>query len=187
MAEIVKLETLYLGYSKLYQATLREADGREVKQEVEDHGRAATVLAYDPDRRVALLVRVARPPVVYRGYKGEFIEPVAGMIDGDETPDQTVRREAMEEAGLRLTELERVGHVFPSPGVSAETLDLFLAPFRPEDRVAKGGGAEGENERVRILERPLAELWAAAEAGELPDAKLLILIQALKLRRPELF
>ena len=187
MPTIVKVEPLYQGYSRLFQVTLREDDGHEVSQQVEDHGRAVAVLAYDPERRVALVVEVARPAVRYAGHEGEFFEPVAGMIDDGETPEQAIRREAMEEAGLRLRELDRVRRVFSTPGVSTETLELYLATYRPDDRLGDGGGTAAENERLRASERSFAQLLAGVEARTTLDAKLLILLQALQLRRPELF
>lgn len=187
MERIVRLEPLYSGYSKLFQATLRQDDGREVVQQIEDHGRAAAVLAYDPDRRVALVVKVARPAVVHAGETRRMLEPVAGMIEDEESAEQTARREALEEAGVSLSSLEPVGRVFSSPGVSTETLALFLAPFSAGDRRGAGGGAPGENEQVAAFELTLAELWRQVEAGEVADLKLLTLLQALRLRRPEVF
>jgi hypothetical protein len=38
-----------------------------------------------------------------------------------------------------------------------------------------------------VIERPLAELAAAADQRRIADGKLLTLVLALRLRRPELF
>lgn len=187
MAEITRLETVFRGYLTVHRATVREADGHESIREIEDHGDAAAVLAYDPNRRVALLVKVARAPVLYRRESRELLEPIAGMIDGDESAEDAARREAKEEAGVDLHELERIASAYSSCGVSAERVTLFVAPYAAADRTSAGGGAEGEDERVEVLERPLGALWSALEAGGLPDLPLIVLLQALKLRRPELF
>ena len=64
---------------------------------------------------------------------------------------------------------------------------LFLAAYRAEDRVGPGGGVAGEHEDIRVLDVPLAELGRDLETGRLADMKLLATVQALKLRRPELF
>ncbi|MDP8913607.1 MAG: hypothetical protein M3N39_08540 [Pseudomonadota bacterium] len=66
-------------------------------------------------------------------------------------------------------------------------MDLYLAPYRPEDRVSEGGGLPQEEEHVRVRETPISELWERVEAGAFRDGKTLILLQALRIRRPELF
>ena len=97
------------------------------------------------------------------------------------------RREAYEELGVKLAALEFVGRVWSSPGVSTERQSLFLAPYRISDRTGHGGGARGEHEGITVVERPLAGLAAAADRAEIADAKLLSLVQTLRLRHPELF
>ena len=52
--------------------------------------------------------------------------------------------------------------------------------------VAAGGGVD-EHEDIQVMETPLHELARALERGELADLKLLALVQALMIRRPELF
>ena len=98
-----------------------------------------------------------------------------------------MRREAREELGLALGPLERVARVWPSPGVSTERQSLFLAAYTAADRTEAGGGAPGEHEGITVIERPLTALAADAEHGRITDGKLLTLIFALRLRRPELF
>jgi nudix-type nucleoside diphosphatase (YffH/AdpP family) len=109
------------------------------------------------------------------------------MIDPDEAPDAAARREAMEELGVRLGELEPIATVWASPGVIAERVHLFLAPFSAADRVAAGGGLEAEREDIEVVECPLRDLADAADRGAVVDAKLLILVQALRLRNAPLF
>jgi hypothetical protein len=79
------------------------------------------------------------------------------------------------------------GRRLARPGVSTERLSLFLSPCRSADRIGDGGGIEGEHERITVVERPLAELMANVDQGRIADAKLLTLVLALRLRRPDLF
>ena len=184
--EIRQLETLYQGYSTLMMATLAAPDGSSFRREIEHHGHAAAVLAYDPARRMALVVSQPRAPVIWSGGPPELVEAIAGMID-DEDPAACVRREALEEAGVELGELEPLGHAYPSPGVSSERMHLFLAAYSLRDRIAEGGGVDGEDENITVMEIPLAALWAQVEAQEIEDLKTLSLVLALRVRRPELF
>jgi nudix-type nucleoside diphosphatase (YffH/AdpP family) len=184
--EILRTRIVHSGWCKLMVATVRHADGSQSEREIEDHGQAVAVLPYDPERRVALLVRLFRPPVLYAGDSPELLEAPAGMMDEDD-PEETVKREALEEAGLRLGELEHVVTAWSSPGLSCERIALYLATYSTADRVEEGGGLAGEHENITVAELPLAELWSLAERQELTDLKTLTLVLALRQRRPELF
>ena len=185
--EIRKLETVYQGYSTLRVATVAGSDGEVFKREIEHHGYASAVLPYDPERRLALIISLPRVPVIWAGGPSELCEAPAGMIDEGEDADACARREALEEAGVRLGALERVAGVFSCPGVSSEQIQLYLAPYSAHDRVSAGGGVDGEQENITVMEVPLHELWARFETGRLTDLKTIALLQALRLRRPDLF
>ena len=183
---ILRRDPLSTGYVKVSRLRIRLAGGAEIDREVEAHGDAVAVLPYDAARRCALVVRLFRAPVLEAAGLPLLEEACAGMIeDGD--PDATVRREAEEELGLRLHALEFVAKVWPSPGISTETAALYLAPYEPGDRTGPGGGLAAENEDITVVERPLAELGAEAAEGRIADGKLLTLVLALRLRRPDLF
>jgi nudix-type nucleoside diphosphatase (YffH/AdpP family) len=137
-------------------------------------------------RRSALLVRQFRAPPLYKGAGPELTEAPAGIIDQGETAETAARREAMEETGVVLGELEPVGVVWASAGVSTERIALFLASCAIAER-SQGGGKAEEDEHITVLEVPLATLRARADGGEIDDMKLLALVQSLRLKRPELF
>jgi nudix-type nucleoside diphosphatase (YffH/AdpP family) len=186
-AEILSEAPVSDGYIKLLRLKVRLPDGAEVDREIESHGDAASVLAYDPERKVALMVSSPRIPILKAsGRDLRLLEAPAGMLEGME-PEATVRKEAMEEAGLRLGEVEKVAWTWSSPGVSTERVTLYLAAYGPSDRIGEGGGAEGEHENITLREVPLAELWALAQGADAVDLKTFALLQALRLRRPELF
>ena len=184
--ELVKVETVYEGWARLMVAKVRLPDGRIASREVEDHGDAVAVLPYDPVRRVAMLITQFRAPVFYKGETEDLLEAPAGLLEDDE-PSDCARREAMEEAGLRLGAMERVGIVWQMPGVSTERIHLYLATYSEADRVGAGGGLAEEHEETSLVEIGLGELAARADAGRLGDSKTLVLLQTLRLRRPDLF
>jgi 8-oxo-dGTP pyrophosphatase MutT (NUDIX family) len=108
------------------------------------------------------------------------------MVEHEDV-DAAARREAREELGVTLSSLELVAQVWSSPGVSTERQSLFLAPYNVADRKGPGGGVAGEHEGITPIERPLAELAVAVDRRWIADAKLVTLVLALQLRRPELF
>ncbi|MDP4023828.1 NUDIX hydrolase [Methylobacterium sp. NEAU 140] len=185
-AEIQTIRYVHEGWSRFGIATVRLADGAIVEREIEDHGDSVGVLPYDPRRRVATLVRELRVPALHAEGHQTHLEAPAGLID-DGGPEENVRREALEEVGLRLGALEPVGAAYSCAGISTERIHLFLAAYGPGDRVEPGGGAEGEHENIRVVEMPLAELGRLADAGGLVDLKTLTLVLALRARHPDLF
>ena len=183
---ITGTETLYEGWSKVFSTVIRTPEGEEIRREVEDHGAAVGVLPYDPERRVAVLVRQFRAPVMHVAGEQSLLECPAGLLESAD-PAEDAKREAMEEIGLRLRSLEPVAAIWPCPGVSTERVHLFLAPFDTADIEGEGGGLASEHENITRVELPLGDLAAMADRGELSDAKTFLLVQTLRLRRPELF
>ncbi len=181
---ILSTRTLFAGWMTLLLARVR-LSGTEHERAFLLHPSGAQVLAYDPARGVAMVGRQTRLGVLHLGLP-PLIEGLGGAEDEGEAPVVTVLREAMEEAGLRLRDPVKVGHAWMTPSTSTERVHLFLAEYDAADRVAPGGGAAGEVEAIDLTEMPLADLWAASQAGVF-DAKLLLLVQALRIRRPELF
>lgn len=186
MHEITKVETIHDGWAKFLIATVRLPDGRVMRREIEDHGAAAAVLPYDPHRRTAMLVRQFRAPVMLAAGRPHTLEVIAGIVEDDDA-QTTARREAMEEAGLRLGDLEAVATVWVMPGISTERSSLFLAPYTAASRVADGGGIADEHEDIVVVEIALAALAGMADRGEIDDMKTLTLVQTLRLRHPDLF
>jgi len=187
MPRIVDSRRAYDGYVKVTVLTLADEDGEPYAREVVSIGQSACVLPYDPERKVALMVRLPRAPLLMQGIAANLVEAPAGMIGDGEGPEATIRREAMEEAGVKLNALDPVGVCWPSPGVLAERSHLFLASYSAEDRVGPGGGLAQEHEGIVVEELQLTELWRAAQSGGLQDLKTFTLVLALNARKPELF
>ena len=182
---ILSSHPLYTGWLNLLMLKLRLATGEEIERPIVEHPSGAAVLPYDPERRVALVIREMRAPVLHAGAE-RFLEPIAGALD-DDPPEECARREAMEEGGVRLATLEPVAHLWPTPATTTERVSFFLAPYAAADRVEEGGGLAEESEHIRVVERSLDALWAMVEEGSIRDMKLFVLLQALRIRRPELF
>lgn len=185
---IVERKLVYSGWGKFLLLDVELGDGRVVQRQIEDHGEAAAVLPFDPERRVALVCRQPRVGPLYSGFEPHLVEAAAGVIDHDgEAPAATAVREALEELGVRLQAVEPVVAAWSMPAVSSERIHLFLAPYAPADRVGDGGGMAEEGEEIEVIERPLKALLQEADAGILTDIKTLALVWALARRRPELF
>jgi len=185
MAKIIETKIAYRGRGTVAIATI-QIDGHTLAREVEDHGNAACVLPYDAARKTAILVRQFRAPVFLAAGAESFVEAIAGVVEESDHAE-TARREALEEAGLRLEKLEFVGNLWASPGVSTERMALYLAPYEASDRVGAGGGLADQHENTEAFEMPLARLASTVDEGGIADLKTFALVQSLRLRRPDLF
>ncbi|WP_370310265.1 NUDIX domain-containing protein [Sphingobium abikonense] len=182
--KIISTSPLYEGWLNLRMVRLRADDSVEVDRHVVEMRRAVAVLPYDPERRLALTVSMPRAPVMLAGLP-DMMEAIAGILEDD--PADCTRREAMEEAGVRLSELVHLGQIWSIPSVVTEKIDYFLAPYAAKDRVAAGGGLVEEQENISVHELSLDALWTMMARKEIADGKLAILLMALRLRRPDLF
>ncbi len=187
MVAILSSRCVHGGWLKLHVATLAGDDGVSFEREIEHHGDAVAVLPYDPDRRVALLVKLPRAPVLFRGEVSDFLEVPAGLIDDGEQAIDAGRREAHEEVGVSLGTLEPAGHTWSMCGVSTERMALYLAPYAAADRTGTGGGLLVEHENITVVEISLDALRQLADDNALVDLKTLALVQTLRLRQPALF
>jgi nudix-type nucleoside diphosphatase (YffH/AdpP family) len=178
--EILAQEIISRFWSTLTKVTLNytRRDGRTemLVREVNDHGHAAAVLAYDPKRKTVLLVKQMRIAAFVAGYTGAMIEVCAGLLDGDDGRTCAIR-EAKEEIGVHLHDLRQVADVFMSPGALTERVSLFIGTYSPEDRNGDGGGVAAEGEDIEVIELPLTQAYRMIASGDIVDAKTIILLQ----------
>jgi len=146
------------------------ADGRRARREVVEHPDAVVVLAIRDDGDIAF-VRQWRHPT-----GRALLELPAGRVDPGETPEQTARRELREEVGLDPARLDYARGFFVAPGFADEFLHGFIA----RDCVESPLEAD-EDEELIVEWKPLGEAIDLVEAGEIIDAKSVILIQFLAL------
>ena len=156
----------------------RRGDGawQTVSRETYDRGNGATLLPYNLAARTVLLIRQFRYPAYVNGHDDLLIEAAAGLLDGA-TPEVRIRAEVEEETGYRLAEVRKVFECFMSPGSVTERLHFFVAAYDPAMRVGEGGGIEAEGEEIIVLELGLDEALAMVAAGEIVDAKTILLLQ----------
>ncbi|WP_445502056.1 NUDIX domain-containing protein [Microvirga sp. G4-2] len=183
---IKQIDTVYEGWRKILKMTVQMPDGRIMTREVLNSGDAAAVLPYDLERRKVILVRQFRAPVMHVEGHPDFLEAVAGLLDGDE-PEICARRETMEEAGIKVEHLEPLGHFWSAPGFTTERLHLFLAPYAEADRVGEGGGLAHEHEEIEVLEVSFEDLAGLVASNAIADMKTMILVQALQMKHPQFF
>ncbi len=159
-----------------------------------ERGDSVGVLLHEPQQDAVILVRQFRYPVYASldaaGRDGEgaqkawILELVAGMVEKDYTVGQVARKELIEEAGYQVRgELEPIATIYPSPGGTSERIHLFLGAVEGGDQTTKGGGVAAEGEDIQIVALPLGEAMDMVARGQIQDAKTIVALQHLALRR----
>jgi len=134
---------------------------------------AAFVLPYDPVRDRVLLVEQVRMGAIARGDDTcWFMETIAGRVDPGETPQDAARREALEEAGLEIAQMETIAEIYPTAGSSTEFFYLYLGLADLPDTITGTGGLEAEHEDIRSHLWSFEELMARVTSFDVGNAVL---------------
>jgi ADP-ribose pyrophosphatase len=151
--------------------TIERADGTRGTRDIVGHPGAVAILAIDDQDRV-LLVRQFRVAI------GEvLLEVPAGTLDvlpngSIEDPELAAPRELEEETGMRAGSWRLIASFWTAPGFASELMHLYLATdLRPADGERLG---PDEDEHLLLERMPWRDAVAAAERGELRDAKSIL-------------
>ncbi|NQV98627.1 MAG: NUDIX domain-containing protein [Rhodospirillales bacterium] len=197
--EVVARKTLYQGYFRLDQYIFRHklfegGWGEAISREVLERGHAACCLLFDPDLDELVFIEQFRPGA-YAALQSPWydrekdspwqIEVVAGVIDENETPEDLVRREAMEESGCQVHELELISQYLVTSGCSSETQMLYCG--RVDARTASGiHGLAHEGENIRVFRTPTAEAFKMLADGTFNNATVLLAMYWFQQNHPRL-
>ncbi|KPA22473.1 ADP-ribose pyrophosphatase [Shimia sp. SK013] len=186
---VSKLERPYANFFSMeeYELSFRRYDGtmsETVKRAVFMGTDAALVLPYDPVRDRVMLVEQFRLGPTARGDDKPWqLEPIAGRVDGGETPVQTAHREAQEEAGLTLQRLESIGKCYASPGGCTEYFHIYLGVADLPDEVVGVSGLEVEAEDIRSYLYSFEEVMGLVDRQALDNAPLILALLWLSRHR----
>ncbi len=160
-----------------YEYDKPDGSHREQTRDIYDRGNAAAVLLYNRENRTVILNKQFRLPAYINGdASGFLIECCAGKMEGD-SPAACARREALEETGYKIFDVQQVMQAYMSPGSVTELIYFFIAPYNATMKVNEGGGAKGEEENIDVLEVPIDEAMQMIQNGEIKDAKTIMLLQ----------
>ena len=157
----------YLKKDGIWQSQSREAY---------DRGNGAAILLYNKDTQTVILTRQFRMPTYVNGNEtGMMIEVCAGLLD-EHDAEECIRRETEEETGYKVKAVRKILEAYMSPGSVTEKLYFFIAEYSKEMKITEGGGLEHEQEDIDVLELPIEEAYKMMDAGEICDAKTIMLL-----------
>lgn len=169
------IETVYKGrVVTLNLETVTLPNGVSVELEVVRHPGAAAIVPLKDDRTVILIRQ-------YRLAAGGYIYEIpAGKLHPGEDPMDCATRELEEEIGYRAGHLDKIATFFTAPGFTDEVMHLYVA-----SNLIPGAQALDSDEVLEIVEMSLEKAMAHIRDGTIRDAKTIIGLQAMYLRRTE--
>ncbi|AHM75241.1 GDP-mannose pyrophosphatase NudK [Yersinia hibernica] len=177
--ENIQSELLSKNWFKLHKYTfdLVTDNGTAVQQirEVYDRGNGATILLYNRANGTVVLTNQFRMPTYVNGNPdGMLLEACAGLLDND-SPEECIRREAMEETGYQVDKVQKLFEAYMSPGGVTEIIYFFAAQYHPDQKVTDDVGVE--DEVIEVVELPFTEALAMMADGRIKDGKTIMLLQ----------
>mgnify|MGYP006435186307 FL=1 len=158
----------------------------QLSREILVRNPVAAVIPYDPVRDEIVLIEQFRGGVYAAGDKNSWsVEIVAGIIEPGETAADMAIREAKEESGCTMSEVEKILDFYPSPGGCSEVVALYWGRVSTEGVGGIHGVAE-EGEDIRVFVETTDEAMRQISTGVINSSIGIIAVQWLALNRDEL-
>ena len=176
--KILKKRNIHDGFFKMNEVTLKYKKyngdwSNEIKRELFGGAQVSAGLPYDPINKKIVLIQQFRPGTISKDKQNYLDEIVAGIIDPGETPEDTAKRECLEETGCEISNLKSIQGYFPAPGSSESFYNLFLGEvIAPDKEIIKG--LENENEDILVKSYSFDEVKTKMNKKEILNGLTLI-------------
>ena len=149
-----------------------------IQRELIHRPEAAGVLLYNDQQQRFALIEQFRVGALNDSESAWQLEVIAGVLDGDEAPEDCIRRESLEESGCEVQQLQHLFSFYPSAGACSEFFHLYAA----EVELPKMGGIfgmpdEGENIQLHLFD--YSEVGTLLRNGCLRNAPVIMALQWL--------
>ena len=149
-----------------------------IQRELIHRPEAAGVLLYNDQQQRFALIEQFRVGALNDSESAWQLEVIAGVLDGDEAPEDCIRRESLEESGCEIHQLQHLFSFYPSAGACSEFFHLYAA----EVELPKMGGIfgmpdEGENIQLHLFD--YSEVGTLLRNGRLRNAPVIMALQWL--------
>lgn len=183
--EIVDRVLRYNGFFQLECLQLRHSlyDGgwsNILQRELFRRSDAVAVLPYDPVLDQVLLIEQFRVGAMDSPRGPWLTEIIAGLIKPGERREQVAHREALEETGCKLLELQRICEYYSSPGAFSERISVYIAKANLTFVTGVHGLPE-EGEDIRVSRIGATAAFEMVASNVIDSAMPIIALQWLEI------
>ena len=166
----IKVDNIYEGkILSLRVETVEMPDKKYSKREIVDHVKGVGIIAFDGADSIYLVRQ-------YRKAIDEFtLEIPAGLVEVNEKPIETAKRELQEEIGYKPLDIEYLFDMHASPGFTNDKLAFFLAKNLEESKLELD-----EDEFLEKKSYKIEDVYNMVINGEITDAKTIIAVMYAK-------
>lgn len=166
----IKVDNIYEGkILSLRVETVEMPDKKYSKREIVDHVKGVGIIAFDGEDSIYLVRQ-------YRKAIDEFtLEIPAGLVEVNEKPIETAKRELQEEIGYKPLDIEYLFDMHASPGFTNDKLSFFLAENLEESKLELD-----EDEFLEKKSYKIEDVYNMVINGEITDAKTIIAVMYAK-------
>ena len=181
--DLQQREQSFRGYFSLETLTLRHrlfAGGwsTPVRRELFQRGDAVGVLPWDPVADELVLIEQFRVGAIRDDDSPWMLELIAGIVEAGESDTAVVHREAEEEAGCQLGQLEQIATFYPSAGACSEQIRLFVGEVT-QSQPGTVQGLDSEHEDILVHQLPREQVMQMLDRNEINNGHTLIALQWL--------
>ena len=181
--DLQQREQSFRGYFSLETLTLRHrlfAGGwsTPVRRELFQRGDAVGVLPWDPVKDELVLIEQFRVGAIRDDDSPWMLELIAGIVEAGESDTAVVHREAEEEAGCQLGQLEQIATFYPSAGACSEQIRLFVGEVT-QSQPGTVQGLDSEHEDILVHQLPRELVMQMLDRNEINNGHTLIALQWL--------
>ncbi|MDD2839581.1 MAG: NUDIX domain-containing protein [Rickettsiales bacterium] len=179
--KILKKENCYTGFNSVnkYVFEFESFDKKNIltcEREILERKDSIAVVLYDNNKDKLLLIQQFRSGCyIKKNIKYPF-EIVAGLIDKNDTIENTVIREVKEESGVEISKLLKICSFFPEINFSTREMHLFCGKF-DSTKIKNYAGLKEENEDIKILLFSKEEVKNMLKNNEIINSHSLIALQ----------
>lgn len=182
--EVTSRESLFRGFIQVEKVSLRHRLFNQteythvLQRELVHRPEAAGVLLYNDQRQQFALIEQFRVGAINDPDSPWQLEIIAGVLDGDETPESCIRRETLEESGCTIHHVQHLFSFYPSAGACSEVFHLYAAETDlPTEGGVFGMPDEGENILLHLFD--YSEISTLLSQGRLRNAPVIMALQWL--------